>query len=1018
MLLPAASSHSRWHGPLLLLAIFTVLAVGLAGWHYATGDDAVLPLRPVAQLTAVPTTVASVRIGLAELPVQANGYLLTQTYDVDGPYVQPTAALLLVGLLGVALAYFLASVSTLARPAFIIGTGLVIFLLMSLNADLLGVFNAREQYFLILSLVLLGGSTFAFHAFLPNISFTSRLLVLGAIVAVLGVLLFTRSQYATDVTALHLTAFFTASGAVTFALLVLWVAYENIFGLLWLNTQAETPSGRFGLLPFLLTSLLYLGTLLLYYWNNGELLILPGWHLDPLVLLVPAVVVGWLGLQQRSATYGSFVSFWPGATYLYLVVVLLAATALGYAFATANDPFLFAARDFTAVALLAIGTAFLLYVLVNFGPLIRKKMAVHRVVYEPRRFPFFAMYLLGLAAVGAVELRNNFFVVDQVKAAYYNNLGDLTRLQSELAPTTDALALLAERYYAESDELDLHNHKASLGRAALYRFRLQRQNEINILRRALSRRPSEKISLRLAALYNEPADFFDRLEVLRAGLKSTPRSASIAGDLAQLYTRSSLSDSVAYYQARAEALAPNSSVLQSNRLAYLMQQQQWSAAQQLATEAADATDPALQSNRLLLGQLTNHRSETALETPPSTEPLSPATFARLYHYALGQVTRRDTALLPTLKQLAAQPDNTPYADQLLFLRALTQQYGGQPVAAQATLRPLATGSGPAAAYYQSIQGLWLLDQRLYAAAAPRLAEAVQNGAAAAGLPQAYALVLSGQLDSARRVATYLLKQPQVPLPGLTRDLFTIIQPAFGADYAQASDSLKAQYLVLRGDEFPASTDLLAPAAAIQQPAPRQAALLAQLPRAVRAGQLAPAQQVVQRFAPAVNTRSIQASAWNVQRGELLVRTKQWPALQQLTEQAYLQGPDLAWRRYFEAVLAEAHQQPQQAAKLYAQLVQETPFVESGMLAAAQFHTQRNDFITAYNTLLRGIDYNPESAELLKAYVLAAIPVGLNEYAAAPLEHLAALLSPQEYSTFRTLVESRRTAQTASTAPWN
>ncbi|TGD78932.1 tetratricopeptide repeat protein [Hymenobacter wooponensis] len=1001
-----------------MLAVLTVLALGLTGWHAFTGNDTVLPVRPVAQLTPVPTTIASVRIGLAELPVQANGYLLTQTYSVDGPYVQPTAAVLLIALLGAALAYFLAAVSTLARPAFVVGMALVIFLLMSLNADLLGVFNAREQYFLILSLVLLGGFTFAFHAFSPNTSFTRRLLVLSTLVALLGGLLFLRSQHPSDVTALHLTAFFTVSGAVAFALLVLWVAYENIYGLLWLNTQAETPSGRFGLLPFLLTSILYLGTLLLYYWNEGELLILPGWHFDPLVLLVPAVVIGWLSLQQRSTTYGSWVPFWPGANYLYLIFVLLAATALGYAFATANDPFLFAARDFTALAFLAIGTAFLLYVLVNFGPLIRKKMAVHRVVYEPRRFPFFAMYMLGVAVLGAVELRNNFFVIDQVKAAYYNNLGDLTRLQSELTPGADALALLAERYYAESDELDLHNHKASLGRAALYHFRLQRQNEINILRRALSRRPSEKISLRLAALYNEPADFFDRLEILRAGLKSTPRSARIANDLAQLYTRSSLSDSVAYYQARAEALAPNDEVLRSNRLAYLMQQQQWTAAKQFATEAAGATDPALQSNQLLLGQLTDHHAQSNAAPPTSTEPLTAATFARLYHYALGQATRRDTALLPTLTQLASQPDNSAYADQLQFLRALTQQYGGQSVAAQATLRPLASGSGPAAAYYQSVQGLWLLDQRLYAAAAPRLAEAVQNGAVAAGLPQAYALALSGQLDSAHRVATYLLKQPQVPFPALTREFYTVTQPDFSADYAQATDSLKAQYLVLRGDEFPATTDLLAPAIALQQPAPQQTALLAQLPRAFRAGQTASTQQVIQRFAPAVTTRSAQTSAWNVQRGELLVRTKQWPALQQLTEQAYLQGPDQAWRRYFQAILAETHQQPQQAAKLYAQLVQETPFVESGILAAAQFYTQRKEFITAYNTLLKGIDYNPESAELLKAYILAAIPVGLNEYAAAPLEHLAALLSPQEYSTFRTQVETRRAAQASSNAPWN
>ncbi|SNC74898.1 hypothetical protein SAMN06265337_2602 [Hymenobacter gelipurpurascens] len=990
----------------------------MAAWNYFTGPDEVLPVRAVAQLTPVPTTVASVSVGLAELPVQANGYLLTQTYDVVGPYVQTTAALLLVGLLGIALAYFLAAVSTLARPAFVVGMGMVIFLLMSLNADLLAIFNARQQYFLVLSLALLGGVAYAFHAFWPTVSFTRRLLVLGALVAALGGLLFLRSQYQPDVTALHLTAFFTTAGAVAVALLVVWVAYESIHGLLWLNTQAETPSGRFGLLPFLLTSLLYLGTLLLYYWNEGELLILPGWHLDPLILLIPAVLIGWLGLQQRSTTYAPWVAYWPAANYLYLVFVLLAAGALGYAFATANDPFLAAARDFTALAFLAIGTAFLLYVLVNFGPLLRKKMAVHRVVYEPRRFPFYAMYLLGIVAVGAVELRNNFYIADQIRAAYYNNLGDLTRLQSELSPEADGLALLAERYYAESDDLDLHNHKASLGRAALYRFRLQRQNEINILRRALSRRPSEKISLRLAALYNEPADFFDRLAVLREGLKASPRSARLANDLAQLYTRSSLSDSVTYYQARAQAMAPNDAVLQSNQLAYQIQQQQWAAAQKLAADATQAKDPALQSNRLLLGHLTQQTVAGATPAVASPEPLTPAVFAQLYHYALGQATRRDTSLLPTLSQLAAQPENAAYADQLQFLRALSQQYGGRPVAAQSILRPLATGSGPSAAYYQTIQGLWLMDQRLYAAAAPRLAEATQNGSVPAALPQAYALALSGQLDSARRVVTYLLKQPRSPQARLAGNLYTVLQPDFKSGYAQASDSLKAQYLVLRGDELPASSDLLAPAADLQQPAPREAALLAQLPRALRAGQQAAAQEAVRRFAPAPATRSARASAWNVARGELLIRSQQWPSLQQLTQQAYLVGPDVAWKRYFQAKLAEANKQPEQAAKLYAALVQETPFVESGILAAANFYTQRQDFNTAYNTLLKGIEYNPESTELLKAYILAAIPVGLTEYAAAPMEHLGALLSPEEYSTFRTRVEAQRSAQATANAPWN
>nr|GFC95262.1 hypothetical protein [Tanacetum cinerariifolium] len=65
-----------------------------------------------------------------------------------------------------------------------------------------------------------------------------------------------------------------------------------------------------------------------------------------------------------------------------------------------------------------------------------------------------------------------------------------------------------------------------LGRAALYRFRDQRQNELNALRRALKRQPDEKIILRLASLYSGPTDFFEGLEVLRQGRRAFPRSAA------------------------------------------------------------------------------------------------------------------------------------------------------------------------------------------------------------------------------------------------------------------------------------------------------------------------------------------------------------------------------------------------------------------------------------------------------------------------------------------------------------
>ncbi|WP_133271921.1 tetratricopeptide repeat protein [Hymenobacter radiodurans] len=1001
---------------LLLLGLVALLAVGLALFHYFTGSERTLPVVTVPQLTAVPTTLAPLKIGLDELALRLNGYLVTQTYDVAGPYIQPEAAMAWLGLLAVCLVYFLAVVSTLARPAFVVGMALVIFLLMSLNADLLGVFDSLQQYFLVLALAMLGLPAFAFHAFWPAASLGQRLLTFAVLVGALSAILLLQSNFSPAFTALHLTSYATISGAVAFALLVLWVAFENIHGLLWLNTQAENPGSRFGLLPFVLASVLYLGTLLLYYLNDGELMILPNVRLEPYLLLLPAVLVGWLGLRRRAATYGTWVGYWPGAAHIYLVLVALAAGSLGYALATANDPLITAGRDFTALTLLTCGGAFLLYILLNFAPLIRQRLRVYRVVYEPRRLPFYTVYIIGIGALGIVSMRNNFYVLDQVRAAFYNNLGDLSRLQSEEQPTNDGLALLSERYYAESDVYDRFNHRASLGRAALYRFRSQRQNEINALRRALSRAPSEKISLRLAALFNEPTDFFDRQKTLQEGIKNAPQSARLANDLAQLYSRSALTDSVLFYQQRAAALSPDNAVVRANQLAFLVQNQELKAAQDFLRENAPQTDDvALQSNTLLLARLTGDKESTPTSAD-TAQDLSAAEFGRLYHMGLRRLAARDMALLPALTQANSRPGNSAYSEQLTFLRALTQYYGGRPVAAQATLLPLVIGNSPSAAYYQQVRAMWLLDQGLYATAAAYFAEAARNGFTEAALPRAYAFALAGQPDSAQAQAAVAARDPNPTLARQGQRLRNILALDFATQYPSASDSLKAQYIILRSAVPNADhLSLLGAAEAIADPKARQAALLAQLPRVLASGNSESVRAALQRHAPSPTTKNEVASDWNVLRGKFYVQAKQPADLRQLVSTAYFAPQHQPHRLYFQAALAN---KPTDAARLYAKLAQEAPFLTEGVLAAADFHARQQNYAAAYDVLLKGLDYNPESTPLLQAYVIGAVQAGLEAYAKEPLEKLRTLLAPAEYVTFRSKYEAQRAAQAAALAPWN
>jgi hypothetical protein len=911
--LPASPLLRRLPG---LPALLALVALAGAVYAYFTGDGATLPVQLVPHLAPVPLPLDSVAVGPVRLPLPVSGFITTLTHDVGGPYTQPLAAALWLSVLALALAGWLAVVSMLRRPAFIAGMVPVIFLLTALNADGLGIFDGARQYFLYLSLGVLGAGALGLQIYGDRVRAVWRVGIFVALVAGLAAVLLAKTKLPLAETALHLAAYATPASAALVAALVLWVGVENIRALLWFNTQAERPESRFGLLPFVLASLLYLGALGLYFWNDGVLLLVGGLHFDPLVLLLPAVLMGGLGLRERAPSYSNWLPF-AAARPLYWLLVATASAALGYALATANTPLLTAARRFSGQALGLLGAAFLLYALVNFGSLIRRRLRVYRVVFEPRRLPFYTVYILGLAGLFLYELRNNWPALDLVQAGQYNQLGDLARQQSEARPDDLPLALLAERYYAESgDVLARFNRPAQLGRAALYHFRSQRQNELNALRRALLRQPDEKVSLKLHALLTEPADFFDALDVLRQARRTAPASFALASDAAQLFTRSALTDSVVLYLGKAERLKPGSYVGRTNQLAFLLSQNLVPAAQKLADNSKDTpAEPGLLANKQLLQLLAGTPATSVAPIAPAD--LDGASFAHLYQAALLTVRAAQPGacrhLIATLAQLAECPVNEPYYEQILFLQALLRHAAGQELAARQTLAPLTAGTTATAAYYQYVLGLWQLQQQQYAAAASQLALAAAHGATDARLPHVWALVLAGEVDSAQ------------------------------AEYRR---------LVAAGPAQPATAKL---GQALRAPGSWQ-------PRAAAA--LAGSQELA------------------------------------------------------DAQRAEAENQVPEASKRYRALVQQVPFNEAAVLAAARFFTKQKANTDAYDVLNTGLTENPTSRPLLQAYALAAAEAGLADLGQSALEQLRPRISPAEYANLLAQFAARRAAHAAAGAAFD
>ncbi|QKG51327.1 hypothetical protein [Hymenobacter sp. BRD67] len=696
----------------------------------------------------------------------------------------------------------------------------------------------------------------------------------------------------------------------------------------------------------------------LYCWNDSTLALGAGLHLDPLLLLLPAVLMGGLGLRERAPSYAGWLPY-AAARPLYWLLVAASAGALSYALATANTPLLTAARTFSGQTLLAVGAAFFLYVLVNFGTLIRQRLRVYRVVFEPRRLPFYLVYILGIGSLFLYELRSNWPLLNLVQAGQYNQLGDLTRQQSEARPDDLPLALLAERYYAESgDVLDRFNRPAQLGRAALYRFRSQRQNELNALRRALLRGPDEKVSLHLNALLSEPTDFLDALEVLRQARRAAPRRFALTSDMAQLFTRSALTDSVAFYLDKAEQLKPGSYVSRTNQLAFLLSQGLGPAAQKLAASSpATPDEPALLANKQLV-QLLTHAPAPLPALPAPAADLDAASFAQLYQTALLTIRAARPAdcqhMVLALARLSARAGNEAYYEQLLFLQALLRHAAGQELAARQTLAPLTAGSTPTAGYYQYILGLWQLQQQQYATATAQFGRAVQSGFKEA-------------------VPAQLFTRFIIPLsPDSTL--------AFRRAMASVQDSAAKKFvnkLLYKVNEYEAED-----------------------------GEVETARWLARKLTDLAQANQLELMANEVRRAEDWVKNKDRWALPQ--------GSLL----YTQAALAGLRHQPAVERKLYTRIVNETPFNETAVLAAARYFTAQKAYTDAYDALNKGLTENPASVPLRQAYVLAAADAGLADLGQSALGPLRPHLSPAAYANLLSQFAAHQAAHAAAAASFD
>jgi tetratricopeptide (TPR) repeat protein len=985
--------------PYLFLLQLGVLALLLGVYHYFTGSDLAFGWDKTTDLQVVPVPVHEVMRLLEPFTLSADGYLLFEQYDVAQPTINTVAASLMLGILAICLAFYTAAMSTMRQMAYFGGVLLLMLFLATFNFDALDASGGgASQTLLLVSIALLSLSSYAFQTFWPQVTFSLRLLAMLVVMVIIGMMVFGSADFPGELVTLHLVSYSSIGALVATVLFMLWVAYENVNALLWINTQAKTPERRFSMWHFILISVLYLLNLLLLYLRHVGYLQLDLFYINAYIIFLLSTVAGFWGMRQREAYYKKLFLFRPTGAVLYMVFATIAFLSIGYAFATANDPLTVFYHDIIVYTHLAFGIGFFLYVMINFGRLIDQRLPVYKVVYEPKSFSLFSFYLMSLIVCAILVMRTQYRSYFDIKAGYYNYLGDLY--------TASGNGILAERFYKESDLYDANNVKANYSLAAMYRQQEQRNNEILSLKDALQKRPNPKLYVRLANLYDEKQFFFEKLYVLQEGAEKFPESGEIYNNLALLYSQTSVQDSTEYYFSLAQEHNADADFVRSNRLAFYTRQAMLEPAKVVLEDSRKGKNKALQSNIATLRQLLGMDPQEEDDfMPDSLQAVED--FTLFYNQTISRLNRGDTARLAAIENYLATPGNRLFHEDLLYLKGLVHHYNGLPKEGRNILENLALQSERRSGYYYNALGQWMLEEQNYRAAAAYFKQAKDHGYNQAFLSHGYALALAHQPDTALEALEEVAYTDNEAAVDVAQDLAEVLQQDVKTITTVVPDKEKVQYLLAHLPRL-SLQEVDALVQAVEEKDLKRRALVARVEYLVGKKSWRAAYDAIKEASPQLQPEGELRSALNLQQLKVWLYTENYDALHNRMGKLHLTDRDKRQRLYFKARIAEARGRAEEAATSYEQALKMLLYDEEVVLAAANFFDKyKPDQEVAYNILLSGITYNPYSAQLYKAYALESLDQGLYSYAEQAQETLRNLLPASEYATFIKKLDQKR-----------
>ena len=448
--------------------------------------------------------------------------------------------------------------STVSRFWYMIGAGMLIFMVSGLQLELLYVLGWENQYAAIFVMCMLIFPGLAFQYYFQSAGFINRLLTYCvAVIGSFGLLAFL-SEAPKPIYFIAIN--FIPATVVASVLLAIFTAHEIIAAIIYVITRGLKNSNALAHVSIL--SLIYLINLIATYLNDQTYL---SWDysLNPVLLIIVSGILSIWGIRRMQDQMDGFLLYGPAGPLAIVGLCVIAFTASTFFYTTGNDAAIDTIRNMGLYAHIGFGVIFLLYVIANFGQLLKDSYPVTKILYKPKSMPYFTFRLAGAITMLGFILYNYYQVpLNNTRGARYAAMGDYYIFCNNVQ--------MAKGYYESSERYAFHNHHANFILANIENARGNTTLERKYYLNAAERRPTEQAYMNAVNTLDQNA--INIYAYMTNVLKDFPRSGAANNAMGLVYSKFNEPDSAIYFFNRARKDRNTASTAEINLLATAIKQ--------------------------------------------------------------------------------------------------------------------------------------------------------------------------------------------------------------------------------------------------------------------------------------------------------------------------------------------------------------------------------------------------------------------------------------------------------------